>query len=111
MIHCQACGAANADDARFCNMCGAKIAQAGEAGGPVVDRSNDATVKPVGSGGSGADRSNDSTVTVSPGASSCGPRISTSFRCGSTSCFFRCPSFGLESFDSGTASKASWTAS
>src|SRR3954453_11526735 len=55
--------------------------------------------------------SNDSTVTVSPGASSCGPRISTRFRCVPTSCFFRCPSFGLESFPSETSSKASWTAS
>src|SRR5206468_1380074 len=55
--------------------------------------------------------SKDSTVTVSPGASSCGPRISTSFRCGPTSYFFRWPSFGFESFFSGTSSKASWTAS
>lgn len=34
MIHCQSCGSKNAEDARFCNMCGAKIAALGEAGGP-----------------------------------------------------------------------------
>lgn len=42
-MHCQACGAKNAEDARFCNMCGAKIASVGEAGGP----------RPEGSSGGG----------------------------------------------------------
>jgi TonB family protein len=36
MVFCQACGARNADDARFCNMCGARIAAAGEPGGPLA---------------------------------------------------------------------------
>jgi hypothetical protein len=36
MIFCQACGAQNTDDAKFCNMCGARIAQAGEPGGPLT---------------------------------------------------------------------------
>jgi hypothetical protein len=36
MIFCQACGAQNTDDAKFCNMCGARIAQAGEPGGPLA---------------------------------------------------------------------------
>ena len=52
-----------------------------------------------------------STVTVSPGVSSCRPRISTSLRCGPTPFFFRCPSSGFVSFFSGTSSHASWTAS
>jgi hypothetical protein len=34
-MYCQACGAENTEDARFCNMCGSRFAQAGEAGGPL----------------------------------------------------------------------------
>jgi len=34
-MYCQSCGAQNATDARFCNMCGAKIAPPGTPGGPV----------------------------------------------------------------------------
>ncbi len=37
MVYCQKCGASNTDDARFCNMCGAPIAQAGEPGGPLPE--------------------------------------------------------------------------
>ncbi len=33
-MFCQACGAENEKDARFCNMCGATIAAAGSPGGP-----------------------------------------------------------------------------
>lgn len=33
-MFCQACGAQNADKARFCNMCGAQIAQPGDPDGP-----------------------------------------------------------------------------
>ncbi|HEY8432387.1 MAG TPA: TonB family protein [Sandaracinaceae bacterium] len=36
MLYCQQCGAGNSDDARFCNQCGAKIASAGEPGGPLA---------------------------------------------------------------------------
>ncbi|MEM6959533.1 MAG: zinc ribbon domain-containing protein, partial [Myxococcota bacterium] len=36
-MFCQSCGAKNVDDARFCNMCGASLAKAGETGGPIVD--------------------------------------------------------------------------
>ncbi|MGE3635269.1 MAG: zinc ribbon domain-containing protein, partial [Sandaracinaceae bacterium] len=35
MVYCQHCGASNAEDARFCNMCGTKIAESGEPGGPL----------------------------------------------------------------------------
>lgn len=35
MIFCQACGSQNADDARFCNMCGTSIAKVGSPGGPI----------------------------------------------------------------------------
>ncbi|MFW5925643.1 MAG: AgmX/PglI C-terminal domain-containing protein [Myxococcota bacterium] len=34
-MFCQSCGAKNVDDARFCNMCGGRIASAGSPGGPV----------------------------------------------------------------------------
>ena len=34
-MYCQGCGAKNTDDARFCNMCGARIAAAGAPGGPI----------------------------------------------------------------------------
>ncbi|MEZ4336736.1 MAG: AgmX/PglI C-terminal domain-containing protein [Sandaracinaceae bacterium] len=37
MVYCQKCGASNTDDARFCNMCGTPIAQAGEPGGLLPD--------------------------------------------------------------------------
>jgi hypothetical protein len=37
MLYCQQCGAGNGSDARFCNQCGAKIASAGEPGGPIAD--------------------------------------------------------------------------
>lgn len=36
-MFCQACGADNSEDARFCNMCGAPIAAAGSPGGPVAE--------------------------------------------------------------------------
>ena len=35
MLFCQQCGAENTANARFCNMCGAQIASAGEPGGPL----------------------------------------------------------------------------
>ncbi|MEM1413556.1 MAG: AgmX/PglI C-terminal domain-containing protein [Myxococcota bacterium] len=35
-MYCQACGAENSEDARFCNQCGATIARPGEAGGPIA---------------------------------------------------------------------------
>ena len=35
-MYCQACGADNTQDARFCNMCGSRFAAAGEAGGPLA---------------------------------------------------------------------------
>ncbi|HJL18621.1 MAG TPA: zinc ribbon domain-containing protein, partial [Sandaracinaceae bacterium LLY-WYZ-13_1] len=35
MLYCQKCGAGNVEDARFCNMCGTKIATEGEPGGPI----------------------------------------------------------------------------
>ena len=35
-MYCQACGAKNTDDARFCNMCGSSIAAAGTPGGPIA---------------------------------------------------------------------------
>lgn len=35
VIFCQACGAQNAQDARFCNMCGTPIAKVGTPGGPI----------------------------------------------------------------------------
>ena len=35
-MYCQACGAENTEDARFCNMCGSRFARAGEAGGPIA---------------------------------------------------------------------------
>ncbi len=35
-MFCQSCGANNATDARFCNMCGQKIARIGEPGGPIA---------------------------------------------------------------------------
>ncbi len=38
-MYCQFCGAANSDDAKFCNQCGARIARAGELGGPSGDPS------------------------------------------------------------------------
>jgi TonB family protein len=38
MLFCQACGARNVGDARFCNMCGKRIAQTGEPGGPIASR-------------------------------------------------------------------------
>jgi hypothetical protein len=37
MVHCQECGSSNASDARFCNQCGARIAQPGEPGGPIEE--------------------------------------------------------------------------
>lgn len=37
MIFCQSCGAKNPDDARFCNMCGTSIAEAGAPGGPIAE--------------------------------------------------------------------------
>ncbi len=36
-MYCQSCGAQNAEDARFCNMCGTRIAPPGAPGGPIVD--------------------------------------------------------------------------
>jgi hypothetical protein len=36
MIFCQACGAQNTTDARFCNMCGGGIARLGEPAGPIA---------------------------------------------------------------------------
>lgn len=36
MVYCQKCGAGNVDEARFCNMCGTKIASPGEPGGPLA---------------------------------------------------------------------------
>ncbi len=35
-MYCQACGAENTADARFCNQCGAAIARPGETGGPLA---------------------------------------------------------------------------
>ncbi len=35
-MFCQACGAKNVEDARFCNMCGTPIAAPGAPGGPIV---------------------------------------------------------------------------
>lgn len=35
-IFCQACGAQNSEDAKFCNMCGGRIARSGEPGGPIA---------------------------------------------------------------------------
>jgi hypothetical protein len=36
VMYCQACGAKNTDDARFCNMCGSSIAAVGTPGGPIA---------------------------------------------------------------------------
>ena len=36
-MFCQACGADNSADARFCNMCGSAIAKSGTPGGMVAD--------------------------------------------------------------------------
>lgn len=47
-MYCQACGAENTKDARFCNMCGARFAQAGEAGGPIGDGGEPETPAPAG---------------------------------------------------------------
>lgn len=44
MAFCQTCGASNAEDARFCNMCGTKIAEAGEPGGPIAEDAPDSTM-------------------------------------------------------------------
>ena len=54
---------------------------------------------------------NASTVTVSPATSSVGPRNSSTWRCGSTPFFARCPVSPFESFRSATGSYASCTAS
>jgi TonB family protein len=35
-MYCQSCGAANSDDAKFCNQCGGRIARPGDAGGPAA---------------------------------------------------------------------------
>ena len=35
-MYCQACGAKNTEDARFCNMCGSSIAAVGSPGGPIA---------------------------------------------------------------------------
>lgn len=35
-MFCQSCGSKNSPDAKFCNQCGTKIAQAGDAGGPLA---------------------------------------------------------------------------
>jgi hypothetical protein len=37
-MFCQACGVQNAEDARFCNMCGTRIAKPGAPGGMIVDK-------------------------------------------------------------------------
>lgn len=43
MLYCQQCGASNSGDARFCNQCGAKIADLGEPGG-ALDRTRPDTL-------------------------------------------------------------------
>ncbi len=48
MIYCQACGAENTADSRFCNMCGAKIAREGEAGGPIGQTTPPTNTAPLG---------------------------------------------------------------
>jgi TonB family protein len=47
MLYCQQCGADNSDDARFCNQCGAKIAHAGEPGGPIDEVEEPAPREPT----------------------------------------------------------------
>ncbi len=47
-MYCQSCGAKNANDAKFCNQCGASIAQPGDAAGPVNPSSGGARVAPGG---------------------------------------------------------------
>ena len=47
MLYCQECGASNADDARFCNICGTAIAKVGEPGGPLDEATGDATPTPT----------------------------------------------------------------
>ncbi|MEM9188165.1 MAG: AgmX/PglI C-terminal domain-containing protein [Myxococcota bacterium] len=54
-MFCQSCGAENTENARFCNMCGAKIAAPGTPGGMIAastqqgmaEEGSGATVKPV----------------------------------------------------------------
>lgn len=48
-MYCQSCGARNADEARFCNMCGTRIAAPGTPGGPlrVGAASGTSDVRPV----------------------------------------------------------------
>jgi hypothetical protein len=47
MMFCQGCGAKNADEARFCNMCGGRIAVAGEPGGPMDAAPADGSAPPT----------------------------------------------------------------
>ncbi len=49
-MYCQACGAENTEDARFCNMCGSRFAQAGEAGGPIAAGAEPAGEPPAAGG-------------------------------------------------------------
>ena len=55
MLHCQRCGAPNAEDARFCNQCGGRIAHKGEPGGPLDSQQSDSAGEPTmrGHGGQG----------------------------------------------------------
>ena len=64
-MYCQSCGAENANDARFCNMCGAKIASSGEPGGPVTAAGG----APAGGGASTAGFGSGGTNTTMSGSS------------------------------------------
>ena len=50
-MFCQACGATNTEEARFCNMCGARIAAPGTPGGALTDGTSRGVGSPGASGG------------------------------------------------------------
>ncbi len=71
-MFCQACGADNSADARFCNMCGTAIAQPGTPGGMVADGTVKGTGSPLAEPAPAPDLGIDSTVRAPDGAGPAG---------------------------------------
>ena len=74
-MYCQACGAENTADARFCNQCGAAIARPGESGGPLAGAPEKTQLGGHGAGSTVKDPMTQVPVTTGglPGSGSLGP--------------------------------------